>query len=68
MAVQKSKKSRAKREMRRSHHQVRSAPYSIDPVTGETHFRHHITKTGYYKGKKLVDVKIPVEEEEEEET
>ena len=68
MAVQKSKKSRSRRDMRRSHHQVKQGSYAVDPVTGETHFRHHITKTGYYRGKKLVDVKIPVETDEEEET
>jgi len=66
MAVQKRKKSRARRDMRRSHNKGQSPTYMVDPVTGELHRRHHITKTGYYRGKKLVDVQIPVEDEEEE--
>ena len=27
---------------------------SIDPVSGETHRRHHITKDGYYRGRQVV--------------
>lgn len=53
--------------MRRSHQQVKDNAYMVDPTTGEVHRRHHITKTGYYRGKKLVDIKIPLESEEEEE-
>ena len=67
MAVQKRKKSRARRDTRRSHQQAQSGSYTVDPVTGEIHLRHHITKTGYYRGKKMVDVKIPVEADEDEE-
>ncbi|NTS77955.1 50S ribosomal protein L32 [Catenovulum sp. SM1970] len=54
MAVQKSKKSRARRGMRRSHDALTSATTSVDSATGETHLRHHVTADGYYKGKKVI--------------
>ncbi|CAJ2377182.1 MAG: 50S ribosomal protein L32 [Gammaproteobacteria bacterium] len=54
MAVQKSRKTPSKRDMRRSHDALKGAALSIDPVTGELHRRHHVTADGYYRGKKLV--------------
>ena len=57
MAVQKTRKSRSKRDMRRSHDALSTATLSIDKNSGETHLRHHVSATGYYKGKKLVAVK-----------
>jgi len=54
MAVQQNKKSRSKRDMRRSHDALTAATLSIDTETGETHRRHHVTSDGYYKGKKVV--------------
>ena len=36
---------------------------ATDPTTGETHLRHHITKDGYYRGKKVVDVKGAVDQD-----
>ncbi|ATW01681.1 50S ribosomal protein L32 [Candidatus Legionella polyplacis] len=57
MAVQQNKKSRSKRNMRRSHDQVHIPTLSIDNVTKEVHIRHHITKDGYYKGKKILHIK-----------
>jgi len=56
MAVQKSKKSRSRRGMRRSHDALTGATLSIDPTTGETHRRHHITADGFYKGKKVIEI------------
>ncbi|WP_343126394.1 50S ribosomal protein L32 [Buchnera aphidicola] len=53
MAVQKSKPSRSKRNMRRSHDLIIQNTISIDKISGETHIRHHMTKKGYYKGKKF---------------
>ena len=53
MAVQKTKKSRAKRDSRRAHDSLKAATLSIDPKTGETHRRHHITPDGYYRGRKI---------------
>lgn len=54
MAVQKSKKSRARRGMRRSHDALKGPTLSIDPTSGETHLRHHVTADGYYKGVKVI--------------
>ena len=56
MAVQKSKKSRARRGMRRSGIRVKSVALSVDSYTGETHRRHHITAQGYYRGKQVIAV------------
>lgn len=58
MAVQKSKKSRSKRGMRRAHDALRRPTLSIDPTSGETHIRHHVTADGYYRGKRVIE---PVE-------
>lgn len=57
MAVQKSRKSRSKRNMRRAHDAITFPAISIDSTSGETHIRHHITKDGYYRGKKVLTVK-----------
>ncbi len=57
MAVQKSRKSRSKRNMRRAHDALTAPAISIDPTSGETHIRHHITKDGYYRGKKVLKAK-----------
>ncbi|MEK9687192.1 MAG: 50S ribosomal protein L32 [Proteobacteria bacterium] len=65
MAVQKSKKSRSRRNMRRSHDALGSSSLSTDPQTGEKHRRHHLTQEGFYKGKQIVEVIKPVDEEEE---
>ena len=54
MAVQKSKKSRSRRDMRRSHDALGGPTLSVDSTTGETHRRHHITADGYYRGKKVL--------------
>lgn len=53
MAVQQNKKSRARRDMRRSHDALTGPTLSVDSTTGETHRRHHITEDGYYKGRKV---------------
>ena len=54
MAVQKSKKSRSRRDMRRSHDSLKGSTLSVDQTTGEVHYRHHVTETGYYRGKQVV--------------
>ncbi|MEW9906276.1 MAG: 50S ribosomal protein L32 [Candidatus Symbiodolus clandestinus] len=54
MAVQKSRKSRSKRGMRRAHDALLPVALSKDPVSGETHVRHHITASGYYRGRKVI--------------
>ena len=55
MAVQKSRKSRSRRGMRRSHDALTTSTLSVDAVTGEKHRRHHMTADGYYRGRKVVD-------------
>lgn len=57
MAVQKSRKSRSKRGMRRAHDGLTTPSLAIDATSGETHLRHHVTKDGYYRGKKVVKAK-----------
>lgn len=55
MAVQKSKKSKSKRNKRRSANTIFIPPtISKDKETGETHIRHFITKNGYYRGKQII--------------
>ncbi|AEF03527.1 50S ribosomal protein L32 [Alteromonas sp. KS69] len=54
MAVQKNRKTRSKRGMRRSHDALTASTLSVDPTSGETHRRHHVTADGYYKGNKVV--------------
>ncbi|MGR6873735.1 50S ribosomal protein L32 [Pseudomonas sp. HK3] len=56
MAVQKSKKSRSRRGMRRSHDALTTRALSIDPTSGETHIRHHVTADGFYRGRKVIEV------------
>jgi len=57
MAVQQVKKSRSRRDMRRSHDALTSSTLATDKTTGELHLRHHVTPNGFYKGKKVVDTK-----------
>jgi large subunit ribosomal protein L32 len=55
MAVQKSKKARSRRGMRRSHDALSGSTLAVDQTSGETHRRHHITADGFYRGKKVID-------------
>lgn len=55
MAVQKSRKTPSKRGMRRSHDALNESALSIEPTTGETHRRHHISADGYYRGRKVIE-------------
>ena len=63
MAVQKSRKTPARRGMRRSHDKLRSPAMSVDPTTGETHLRHHVTPDGFYRGNQII---LKTEEEDED--
>ena len=67
MAVQKSKVSRSRRGARRSHNKLKSPALSTDQTTGEIHLRHHMTEDGFYKGKKVIEVKLKKEASESEE-
>ncbi|KTC92918.1 MULTISPECIES: 50S ribosomal protein L32 [Legionella] len=64
MAVQQNKKSRSRRDMRRSHDALTEPTLSVDPITGETHRRHHITEDGYYRGRKVLETDNVYEEQE----
>ncbi|MFV1992546.1 MAG: 50S ribosomal protein L32 [Acidiferrobacterales bacterium] len=55
MAVQKNRKTPSKRGMRRSHDALSATTLSVEPTSGETHRRHHISSNGFYRGKKVID-------------
>ena len=57
MAVQQNKKTPSKRGMRRSHDSLKGSTLSIDPTSGETHLRHHVTPDGFLRGRKVVNGK-----------
>jgi large subunit ribosomal protein L32 len=57
MAVQQNKKSPSKRGMHRSHDALPLPGLAVEPTTGEVHLRHHVSPTGYYRGKKVVKSK-----------
>jgi large subunit ribosomal protein L32 len=54
MAVQQNKKTPSKRGMHRSHDFLTMPSLAIEKVTGETHLRHHISPSGFYRGRKVV--------------
>lgn len=54
MAVQKSRRTPSTRGMRRSHDKLSKPAVSVEPTTGETHRRHHVSPDGYYRGKKVI--------------
>ena len=57
MAVPKRKTTPSKRNRRRSHHRIKSINIIEDKKSGEYRLSHHIDlKTGYYNGKKILDV------------
>ena len=57
MEVQKSKVTRARLGKRRSHDSLKEAALSIEPTTGETHRRHHVSADGFYRGKEVLSDK-----------
>ena len=57
MAVQQRKKSSSKRGTRRAHDALSAPALSIEPTTGETHRRHHVSADGYYRGRKVIPEK-----------
>jgi large subunit ribosomal protein L32 len=54
MAVQQNRKTRSKRDMRRSHDALSAPTVSEDPTSGELHLRHHVTKDGFYRGRRVI--------------
>ena len=58
MAVPKSKITRSKRGMRRSHDSISPDSYVENKDTGELHRPHHIDlKNGMYNGRQVLNVK-----------
>jgi large subunit ribosomal protein L32 len=64
MAVQKSRKTPSRRGMRRSHDALSGETLSVEPTTGETHRRHHVSADGYYRGRKVVADKVVDDDDE----
>ena len=62
MAVQQRRKTRSRRDMRRSHDALKAPTLSVDPTSGETHLRHHITPDGFYRGRQVVKTETVSEE------
>ena len=61
MAVQQNKKSPSKRGMHRSHNALVVPGIAVEPTTGEIHLRHHISPTGFYRGRKVLKTKSEAE-------
>ena len=68
MAVQKSRVSPSRRGMRRSHDALKPVQLGTDVTTGEVHRRHHITASGFYRGKKVIDIAQKVSSDEAEQS
>lgn len=64
MAVQQNRKTPSRRGMRRSHDALSGPTLSVEPTTGETHRRHHISDDGFYRGRKVVADIVEVDDEE----
>ncbi|MCK0536216.1 50S ribosomal protein L32 [Alcanivorax quisquiliarum] len=54
MAVQQNRKTRSKRDMRRSHDALSGPTLTEDSTTGEVHRRHHISPEGMYRGREVI--------------
>ena len=65
MAVQQNRKTPSRRGMRRSHDALGGPTLSVEPTTGETHRRHHVSADGYYKGRKVIADKV-IEDDDDE--
>ncbi|MCJ7556989.1 MAG: 50S ribosomal protein L32 [Gammaproteobacteria bacterium] len=63
MAVQQNRKSPSRRDMRRSHDALSKPTLSVEPTTGETHIRHHVSPDGFYRGKKVIETQKVQDEE-----
>lgn len=57
MAVQKSRKSPSRRDMRRAHDALSSPTLTADSGSGALRRRHHIGADGFYRGKQIIQVK-----------
>ena len=64
MAVQKSRRTPATRGARRAHDKLKSTTLSVDPTSGETHQRHHVTADGFYRGVQVIKQPEVVDDDE----
>jgi large subunit ribosomal protein L32 len=55
MAVQKSRVPPRRRGNRRAHDSLKKPAFSVEPTTGETHLRHHVSPDGFYRGRKVIE-------------
>ncbi len=65
MAVQQRRKTSSRRDMRRAHDALTGPTLSVDSNTGETHQRHHVTAEGFYRGHKVLEIPVPVDEQDD---
>ena len=65
MAVQKSRKTRSRRGMRRSHDALTAACVTTDLETGERHLRHHVSPDGYYRGREVLSSAVTADANDE---
>jgi len=54
MAVQKSRKTPARRGSRRAHDKLTGPTVSVDPTSGEAHLRHRVSPDGFYRGVQVI--------------
>lgn len=66
MAVQKNRKTRSKRGMRRSHDALKAPTLSVDQTTGEKHLRHNMTADGFYCGRQILPTAAATDDEDDE--
>lgn len=55
MAVSQNRTTPSRRGMRRAHDGLKDKTLSVDPTSGETHLRHHVTPDGFYRGRKVIN-------------
>lgn len=58
MAVQQNRKTRSKRNKRRTHQKLSKPAISTDAINGDIHLRHHVSPEGWYRGKQVVDERL----------
>lgn len=55
MAVQRSRVPPSRRGMRRSHDKLAKPALATDKTSGEIHRRHHVSRDGFYRGRKIIE-------------
>lgn len=59
MAVQKSRVTPSRRNMRRrANSKFTPQTVSYEQESGAMHIRHHVAENGYYRGKKVIGIQI----------